>query len=123
MIVLHWQASPRQFASLLPRTLIAIERWATVQGVMQTDAYGPFYDLYVVQDDTLRHLVLRPATLRLGMQKALEDVTDHWAGWENELGQMFTAYASGRVHEPDFWSESALDFMVQLAWFREVLFQ
>lgn len=126
----HEAAQAEAFASLLPKAIEAIDRWAYVDGSMQTDEFGPYYDVITRGEKTnIYHKVLRPATLRLGAMKALQEAPDHWVGHLSSILQIFENIASGgdvrdgkMFHDPSFWRPQTLDFMVQLAMFREVTF-
>jgi hypothetical protein len=121
----HGAASAPAFAPLIPKAIDAIERWAYVEGRLQTDEFGPYYDVITrgIKTDVY-HKVLRPATLRLGAMKALQDAPEHVPGWYDAIDEIFTNVIAetGSVHNPDRWADRTLDFMVQLAWFREVMF-
>jgi hypothetical protein len=127
----HQGADVAAFAPLLPKTLIAIERWAEPKGKMEADDHGPFYwvktrDEVKAPDGGSKLRVLRPATLRLGAMKALQDAPDYHIGRHDELECVFFNVINirqvGNVHDYGTWDTSTLDFMVQLAWFREVWF-
>jgi hypothetical protein len=130
-ILVHWEheaAQAKAFASLLPKTIEAIERWVTVPDKMQEDRFGFYYDIVTQGIKTdVYHKVLRPATLRLGAMKALQDAPLIWGGFDQELTQIFTNIGGVQmgghaVHQPGAWYPTTLDLMVQLAWFREVMF-
>lgn len=134
MINISWQheaARAEAFASLLPKAIVAIDRWAEVPDVMNTDDFSPYYDVLIREGikypGNQRHRVLRPATLRLGAMKALQDAPSWWGGFDQELTQIFTNVGGVQmggwsVHQPSAWYDTTLDFMVQLALFREVMF-
>lgn len=135
----HASAGAPAFASLLPPTIKAIERWARVPGKMQEDEFGFYYDVLigegVLKSPYVGHKPLRPSTLKLGAMKALQDAPSHWRGWDDEITEIFKNVACGTLttpttgmsavsqfHIPELWNATTLDFMVQLAWFREVMF-
>jgi hypothetical protein len=128
----HGAAEASAFAALVPKALKSIDRWAETDGVQEMDEFGPYYDILIREGiknpGNKRHHTLRPATLRLGAAKALQDAPDHWFGWHNEIEEIFnnlldgTRMARSTMHDPIQWSEQTLDFMLQLAWFREVMF-
>lgn len=136
MISVSWNhpaAGAPAFASLLPKTLEAISRWANVpSGLMDEDEWGPFYRVGLTGEGKApvapgTTWLLRPATLRLGAMKALQDAPSWWSGFDQELTQIFMNVGGNQMggtlfHQPDAWYETTLDFMVQLAWFREVWF-
>lgn len=133
-IVLSWKhqgARPEAFAPLVPKALQAIDRWGETVGKMAEDEFGVFYwvktrDGIKSPDGGSKLRILRPATLRLGTQSALKDAPDHWVGHTESLARIFVNLmeCQGRdeMHRPTEWTLEALDFMVQLAWFREVWF-
>lgn len=137
MINVSWQhagAGAPAFSSLIPASIKAIERWAEVDGKMQEDGFGLYYDVLVGRNvpksPMLTHKVLRPSTLKLGAMKALQEAPDHWRGWDDQIVEIFKNVACGSTtqvsvreyHIPELWHPTTLDFMIQLAWFREVVF-
>lgn len=131
-ISISWQHEAAQapaFASLLPKAIEATDRWITVPGKLQEDEFGVYYWMQIRDEPQLKSplhskfWVLRPSTLRLGAMKAIQDAPDHWMGYSTSLMQIFENLALGCApHRPTHWDEPTLDFMVQLAWFREVMF-
>lgn len=135
MINISWDHKAAQaptFAVLLPGALSAIDRWAEPVGRMQSDEYGVFYRVILregvnakapVAEDT--SWLLRPATLRLGAMKILQEAPALHLGFSDEIMDTFVNVglrsqdATFGIH--DFHKET-LDLMVQLAWFREVWF-
>lgn len=128
----HAAADAQAFASLLPKTLDGIERWAYPVGNLDTDGFGPFYRVKIREGikapvSPEASWLLRPATLRLGAMKALQDAPSWWSGFDQELTQMFINIGGHQMggtmsHQPAAWYPTTLDLMVQLAWFREVWF-
>lgn len=126
-IALEFKHDMTEWAKALPGAILAIERWGEVSGHMMLDQFGIYY-LVKTRDDVkapdggAKLRVLRPATLRLGAQKALQEAGTHWLGWQREIsGILYVVSRPNLITESSF-DDRELDFMIQLALFREVWF-
>lgn len=125
-IALEFKHDIAEWADQMPNAIKAIDRWAEVHGHQMLDQFGVYYQLHIrneVKVPTNKVFwVIRPATLRLGAQKALQEAGSHWAGWEREISNILYRVSRPQPFEPGSFDERELDFMVQLALFREVWF-